>query len=235
MSIKPKSAEELHRAGQYTSLDLAVLMLRHVVMRCSDNCRYCFSSPLLDKDIDWLVTREAARVTALARATELEVLVLSGKAADADRAEYRKLKDSDLIGAEDAILIQLRAFHAQASEMGELHRERDELRACLATLEPKSAEDPDELRQQLIREAAGQLPAGWYLTEELRPGRYRVHHEIWPAAPDVFLDYSLDDACFWWRCGAITVTGEFSNLADTSLRNYPDLVALIRTGRPAGG
>lgn len=236
MRIKSKSAEELQSSGQRTPLDLAVEMLRHVVMRCNDDCRYCYSPPLLDKDIDWLVTREAERVKALARATELEGLVLDGKATAADRAEYRKLKDSGLIGAEDAILIQLRAFNAQARERGELSRERDELRARLAALESKPAEDPDELRQRLLREAAEQLPDGWsIIPEELRPGRHRVYHGAWFGAPDVFLDYSLDDACFWWTCGAITVTGKFANLADTSLRNYPDLVSLIKTGRPVGG
>lgn len=157
MSIKPKSAEELHRGGQHTSLDLAVEMLRHVIGVCLDGCRYCACVDLFDVDAAWLVTREAERATALARATELEGLVLDRKATDADRAEYRKLKDSDLIGAEDAILIQLRAFNAQARERGELSRERDELRARLAALESKPAEDPDELRQRLLREAAEQL------------------------------------------------------------------------------
>ena len=235
MSIKPIFAEDLHRAGQHTSLDLAVEMLRHVVMRCRDNCRYCFSSPLLDKDIDWLVTREAERVTALARATEFEGLRAGGRLTDADRAEYRKLKDLGLIGGEDDVMIQLRLVHARMSEVDELRRERDELRARLAVLEPKPAEDPDELRQRLVQEAAGQLPAGWSMTEELRPGRYRVRHELWPAAP-VYLHLSDDPPWrSWWECGAITVTGEFFSLANTSLRNYPDLVALIRTGRPAGG
>lgn len=235
MSIKPKSAEELHRGGQHTSLDLAVELLRHVIGVCLDGCRYCACVNLFDVDAVWLVTREAGRATALARATELEGLVLDGKATDADRAEYRKLKDSGLIGAEDAILIQLRAFNAQALERSELLRERDELRARLAALESKPAEDSDELRQRLLREAAEQLPDGWsIIPEELRPGRYRVYHGAWFGAPDVSLDYSLDDACFWWTCGAITVTGKFANLADTSLRNCPDLVSLIKTGKLVG-
>ena len=121
MSIKPKSAEELHRGGQRTSLDLAVELLRHVsFMACAVPCRYCADADLFDADVGWLADREAARVNALARATELEGLREKGLLTDADRAEYRKIKAAHLVDGGDDVEIQLRLIIARMRKFDEL-------------------------------------------------------------------------------------------------------------------
>lgn len=127
---KPKSAQELHHGGQRTTLDLAVEMLRHVTNVCLSGCRYCTCVDLFDADVDWLVTREAARVEALARAAELEARRADGSLTDDERAEYRQLRDSGLVGPEDDVTIQLRVCAAQAGAESKRHRRHEELRAA---------------------------------------------------------------------------------------------------------
>ena len=117
--MKPKhnSAEDLHCRGQRTSLNLAVEMLRHLV--CADQhnhaeCRYCPADANLVDDARWLIKREDARAVALARATEIEQLVVRGEATKGDFAEYRALKASGHLDAGDEVQALLRAAVAQS-------------------------------------------------------------------------------------------------------------------------
>ncbi len=130
-------------------------------------------------------------------------------------------------------LAQVFASANDAPRIEALQRELDELKAHLAEYEPESEEVRDESRQRRLDEAQAQLPAGWDLAQDAdRDGRYHVHHELWPAAP-VYLRLSDDPPWrSWWECGAIVTSGRFDGLADTSLGNYRDLVALLRPGGP---